>query len=153
MLISLGYRTGLCEAAAAGPAPSAALAHRAGLHERYVREWLGAMVTGGFFTYDAASGEYALPAEHARLLTGPGAANAAPMAAMLQAFAGALPELEQCFRTGGGLGPGAFAPHFAAAGAEPGDPWRRIYEEQLVGGFLGAVSGLADRLGVLSGRL
>jgi Methyltransferase domain len=146
MLISLGYRTGLFEAAAAGPATSAGLADRAGLHERYVREWLGAMVTGGFFSYDAASGEYALPAEHARLLTGPGAANAAPMAAMLQAFAGALPELERCFRTGGGLAPAAFAPHFAAAGAEPGDTWRRIYDEQLVGGFLGAVPGLVARL-------
>ncbi len=47
MLISLGYRTGLFEAAAAGPATSDALADRAGLQERYVREWLGAMVTGG----------------------------------------------------------------------------------------------------------
>ena len=146
MLISLGYRTGLFEAAAAGPATSAGLADRAGLQERYVREWLGAMVTGGFFSYDPVTGEYALPAEHARLLTGPGAANAAPMAAMLQAFAGALPELERCLRTGGGLAPGAFAPHFAAAGAEPGDTWRRIYDEQLVGGFLGAVPGLAARL-------
>jgi hypothetical protein len=146
MLISLGYRTGLFEAAAAGPATSAGLATRAGLQERYVREWLGAMVTGGFFHYDAVTGEYALPAQHARFLTGPGAANAAPMAAMLQAFAGALPELEQCLRTGGGLAPGAFAPHFAAVGAEPGDTWRRVYDEQLVGGFLGAVPGLPARL-------
>lgn len=146
MLISLGYRTGLFEAAAAGPATSAGLADRAGLQERYVREWLGAMVTGGFFRYDPATGEYVLPAEHARFLAGPGAVNAAPMAAMLQAFGGALPELEQCFRTGGGLAPGAFAPHFAAAGAEPGDTWRRVYEEQLVDGFLGAVPGLAAQL-------
>ena len=146
MLISLGYRTGLFEAAAAGPATSTGLADRAGLQERYVREWLGAMVTGGFFRYDPVTREYALPAEHAHFLTGPGAANAGPMAAMLQAFAGALPELEQCLRTGGGLAPGAFAPHFAAAGAEPGDTWRRVYDEHLVGGFLGAVPGLPARL-------
>ena len=108
MLISLGYRTGLFEAAAAGPATSAGLADRAGLQERYVREWLGAMVTGGFFRYDPVTREYALPAEHAHVLTGPGAANAGPMAAMLQAFAGALPELERC---GGFLGavPGGLA--------------------------------------------
>jgi hypothetical protein len=104
------------------------------------------MVTGGFFRYDPVTREYALPAEHAHFLTGPGAANAGPMAAMLQAFAGALPELEQCLRTGGGLAPGAFAPHFAAAGAEPGDTWRRVYDEHLVGGFLGAVPGLPARL-------
>jgi Methyltransferase domain len=146
MLISLGYRAGLFEAAAAGPATSAGLADRAGLQERYVREWLGAMVTGGFFRYDPVTREYTLPAEHARLLTGATAANAAPMAAMLQAFAGALPALEQCFTTGGGLPPDAFAPHFAAAGAEPGDTWRRVYDEQLVDGFLGAVPGLRARL-------
>ena len=75
MLISLGYRIGLFEAAAAGPATSAGLADRAGLQERYVREWPGGMATGGFFNYDPVTGEYALPEEHARFLTGPGAAT------------------------------------------------------------------------------
>ncbi len=46
MLISLGYRAGLFEAAAAGPVTSAGLADRAGLQERYVREWLGAWSPG-----------------------------------------------------------------------------------------------------------
>ena len=39
-MIDIGHRTGLFTAAAAGPASSQALADRAGLHERYVREWL-----------------------------------------------------------------------------------------------------------------
>lgn len=146
LLVSLGYRTGLLEAAARGPATSAGLAGRAGLRERYVREWLGAMVTGGFFSYDPATGEYALPAEHAVFLTGDTAANAAPMAAMLRALAGGLPEVERCFTTGNGMTPEAFAPHFDAAGAIPGDTRRRIYDEHLVDGFLGAVPGLRDRL-------
>src|SRR5688500_20213031 len=76
-LISLGYRTGLFEAAAQGPATSAELADRAGLNERYVREWLGAMVTGGRFAYEPAEGPDALPAGHAALLPGPGARPAA----------------------------------------------------------------------------
>jgi len=46
MLISLGHRAGLSEAAAAGPATSAGLADRAGLQERYVREWLGPARSG-----------------------------------------------------------------------------------------------------------
>src|SRR6202043_2562991 len=83
MLVSVGYRTGLFEAAARGPGASVDLAGRAGLQERYVREWLGAMVTGGFFSYDPASGQYTLPAEHAAFLTGDSAANIAPMASML----------------------------------------------------------------------
>lgn len=146
MLVSVGYRTGLFEAAAQGPATSADLAGRAGLQERYVREWLGAMVTGGFFSYDPAAGTYTLPPEHLRFLTGDTAANVAPMAAMLRAFAGALPELEQCFAAGGGVAHAAFAPHFEAAGATMGDNWRRIYDEHLVDGYLGAVPGLRARL-------
>lgn len=146
LLISVGYRVGLFEAAAPGPATSAVLAARAGLQERYVREWLGAMVTGGFFGYDQATGRYHLPPEHARLLTGDGAANAAPVATMLRALGGALPDLERCFTDGAGLAPADFAPHFAAAGARPGDTWRRIYDEHLVRGFLGAVPGLTARL-------
>jgi len=146
MLISVGYRVGLFEAASPGPATSAVLAARAGLRERYVKEWLGAMVTGGFFGYDQATGQYYLPPEHARLLTGDSAANVAPVASMLRALGGALPDLERCFAAGGGLPPAAYAPHFAAAGAQPGDTWRRIYDEQLIGGFFGAVPGLTARL-------
>ena len=146
MLISVGYRVGLFEAAAPGPATSAVLAARAGLQERYVTEWLGAMVTGGLFGYDPASQQYHLPPDHARLLTGDGAANVAPVASMLRALGGALPDLERCFAAGGGLPHAVFAPHFAAAGAQPGDTWRRIYDEQLVDGFLGAVPGLPARL-------
>lgn len=146
MLVSVGHRTGLFEAAADGPATSGELAERAGLQERYVREWLGAMVTGGFFDYDAASGRYALPAARAAALTGDRAGNMAPMASTLRALAGALPDLEHCLRVGGGLSRSEFAPHFAAAGADAGDSWRRVYDEHLVTGFIGAVDGLAVRL-------
>src|SRR5207248_8863918 len=51
LLISLGARTGLFEAAAREPATNAKLAGRAGLHERYVHKWLAAMAAGGIFTY------------------------------------------------------------------------------------------------------
>ena len=60
-MIDIGHRTGLLTAAAAAPATSQALAERAGLNERYVREWLGAMVTGGIVDYDPATGTYVGP--------------------------------------------------------------------------------------------
>src|ERR1035441_10927823 len=69
MLVSVGYRTGLFDAAARGPGTSVDLAGRAGLQERYVREWLGAIVTGGVFSYDPATGPDALPARRAAFLT------------------------------------------------------------------------------------
>ena len=65
---------------------------------------------------------------------------------MLQAMLAALPELERCFVDGGGVGFDRFTEHLAAVGAVPGDTWRRIYDEQLVDGFLGAVAGLPKRL-------
>jgi hypothetical protein len=90
MLISVGYRVGLFEVVAPGPATGTVLAARAGLRERYVEEWLGAMVTGGFFGYDRVTGQYYLPhylpPGYARLLAGDGAANVAPVASMQRAL-------------------------------------------------------------------
>ena len=65
-LIGVGHETGLFEAAAERPATSSELAERAQLNERYVREWLGAMTTGGVFSYDADTETYELPVEHAQ---------------------------------------------------------------------------------------
>ncbi len=46
LLTSVGHRTRLFETMAAlPPATSADIANVAGLHERYVREWLGGMVS------------------------------------------------------------------------------------------------------------
>ena len=70
LMLSIGHRTGLFDTLALlPPADSAMIAREAGLNERYVREWLAAMVTGGIVEYDAERGRYALPAEHAALLT------------------------------------------------------------------------------------
>jgi hypothetical protein len=46
-MVDIGHRTGLFAAAAEGWATSEQLTARAGLCERYVREWLGAVTTGG----------------------------------------------------------------------------------------------------------
>ena len=50
-------------------AGSEAIAARSGLNERYVREWLGAMVAGGVVDYDPQDGTYTLPRENAAFLT------------------------------------------------------------------------------------
>jgi SAM-dependent methyltransferase len=142
-LVDIGYQTGLFEAAAKGPATSQELAERAGLNERYVREWLGAMTTSGIFTYDPASQTYALPPEHATFLTGHTARNVAPMSQMLNHFGKHLPQLMRCFREGGGVPYSAFRPEFTE---RMDDTWRRIYDEQLLSGFLARVDDLRERL-------
>jgi winged helix-turn-helix protein len=70
LMTSVGHRVGLFDAMADLPAAgSEAIAAHSGLNERYVREWLGAMVAGGVVDYDPRDGTYALPREHAAFLT------------------------------------------------------------------------------------
>jgi len=104
MMISIGHRTQLFEALKQGPATSAELATRAGLQERYVREWLAAMATAGILTLDRQSRRFGLPEEHGCFL-GRGA-EGGNMAAMFQFIAvlGAVESrIVDCFRSGGGV--------------------------------------------------
>ena len=143
LMIELGYRNGLFEAAAQGSATSEELAARAGLDERYVREWLGAMATGGVFDYDAATGRFTLPAEHAQVLTGPSSRNLAPGSQTLRMLATRLPAVAECFRQGGGVPYSAFQPDFTEA---MDASWRRIYDGLLIKAFLPLVKGVPERL-------
>lgn len=69
VMVSLGHRLGLYRAlAGAGPLTSTELAKRAECAERYVREWLGSQVAGGYVTFHAISGTYELSPEQAFVL-------------------------------------------------------------------------------------
>ena len=73
LMTSIGHRTGLFDVLdRLEPAGSRRIAVEAGLSERYVREWLGAMVAGGVVEYDPADATYRFPAEHAARLDEPG---------------------------------------------------------------------------------
>ena len=70
LMVAVGHRVGLFDAMRGlPPATSDEIARHAGLNERYVREWLGAMVTGRLVDVDAESNRYSLPPEHAAFLT------------------------------------------------------------------------------------
>ena len=124
-----------------GPATCIELAERTGLDERYVREWLGAMTTGGIFSYDAATKTYVLPAEHAVVLTGHTMRNMVPLSRMVTLLAKYVEAVGACFRLGGGVPYSAFRPEFTQVME---DGWRRIYDEQLVTGFLPRVPGFTN---------
>jgi SAM-dependent methyltransferase len=143
LMVEIGYRTGLFEAAAKGPGTSRDLAERAGLNERYVREWLAAMATGGLFEYDAASRTFTLPPEHAFCLTGTSSRNLAPSSQGLAMLARRLPRVTECFRTGGGVPYSEFRPDFTEA---MDASWRLIYDGLLITGFLPLARGLPERL-------
>lgn len=75
-MASVGHRTGLFDVMSGlPPATSEEIAKQAGLNERYVREWLGAMVTAAVVEFDAGTRRFRLPAEHAAILTRAAAAD------------------------------------------------------------------------------
>jgi SAM-dependent methyltransferase len=140
-MIDIGHRTGLFVAAAEGPATSEELAARAGLVERYVREWLGAMVTGGIIDYDAATDTYVLPAEHAAMLTGP--TGMGPIAAANTVLAKHVGQVVRVFQEGGGVPFAAYAPEFTDALDAMG---RGVFDTMLVADYLPLVPGLTEKL-------
>lgn len=143
LMVDIGHRTGLFEALARGRGTSQEIAERAGLDERYVREWLGTMATGGVVTYDAASRAYTLPPEHAVCLTGTSSRNLAAGSQNLMMLAKRLPRVVECFRQGGGVPYSEFRPDFTEA---MDASWRLLYDGLLIRGFLPAAKGLPERL-------
>lgn len=105
IMTSIGHRTGLFDTMAElAPSTSAELALAAGLHERYVREWLAAMVTGGIVDYDPKRAAYTLPDHHAALLTRAATPdNLAVVAQFLPLLAQVEDDIVDCFRHGGGV--------------------------------------------------
>lgn len=105
LMTSIGHRTGLFDAMSDGVArTSAQLASRAGLSERYVREWLGAVATGGLVSHDAIANTYALPAEHAALLTRAASPNNFAVTAQWISVLGAVEDdVVDAFRHGQGV--------------------------------------------------
>jgi len=69
-MISVGHRTGLFDAMRDSlPATSRDIAERTGLNARYVREWLGALLTAGVVEFEPVTKQFFLPPEHAGYLT------------------------------------------------------------------------------------
>lgn len=106
LMVSVGHRTGLFDAMSRmQPATSEEIARRAGLQERYVREWLGAMVCAQIVDYDPATRWYHLPPEHAAHLTrAAGADNIAVVSQYLAVLAGVEDKIVERFKSGGGVG-------------------------------------------------
>jgi SAM-dependent methyltransferase len=144
LLTSIGHQTGLFEALVGlPPSTSEEIADAAGLHERYVREWLNGMTTAQFVLYDSEAHTYWLPPEHAlSLTTAGGAQNLGPM----MAFVALLGEVEQpiieCFRNGGGLSYADY-PRFHAFMAASS---AAVVDDALLDETLPTAPGVVDRL-------
>lgn len=125
LMTSVGFRTGLFDVLAElPPSTSETISEQARLQERYVREWLSAMVTAGIVTYDPDGATYHLPPEHAAvLIRAAGPDNLGTLAQMLSGVALVEDELVSCFRHGGGVPYSSF-PRFQEVMSDAGDPSR-----------------------------
>ena len=105
VMMSVGHRTGLFETMANLPAATAqTIATAAGLQERYVREWLGTMVTGKIVEHDAPTRTFTLPPEHAAFLTKAAQTNnIASFAQLIPLISLVEDDIVSCFRAGGGV--------------------------------------------------
>ena len=144
LMASIGHRTGLFDAMRGlPPSTSAEIAEKAGLNERYVREWLGAMVTERVVEVDPGSTRYVLPEEHAAFLTrAAGADNIAVFSQYIAVMGGVEDEIVECFRRGGGVPYERFPRFHAVMSEDSGQSVMSALETHI----LPLQPGLTDRL-------
>ena len=144
LMIAVGHRVGLFDAMREQPpSTSDEIARHTGLNERYVREWLGAMVTGRVVDVDPETNRFSLPQEHAAFLTrAAGADNLAVFSQYISLLGSVEDEIVACFKNGGGV-PYVKFPRFHAVMAE--DSGQSVLSS-LESHIVPLVPGLADRL-------
>jgi SAM-dependent methyltransferase len=139
-----GDRLGLFAHLAGAPATSAELAERAGVDERYAREWLRGMTAAGYLTYDRDDDRHALPAAHLPVLAEEGGPHF--MGGIYQETAGALsalPGVIRAFREGGGVGQADYGPDFWEGLERFTGAW---FDHLLVPEWMEAMPEVRDRL-------
>ena len=144
LMIAVGHRVGLFDAMRElPPATSDEIARHAGLNERYVREWLGAMVTGRVIEIDPEVNRFWLPQEHAAFLTrAAGADNIAVFSQYISLLGSVEDEIVACFKRGGGVPYSKFPRFHAVMAEDSGQSVLSSLETHIVP----LVPGLADRL-------
>lgn len=145
VMISLGDKLGLYRAmAGAGPLSSREVASRAGCAERYVREWLGSQVAGGYVAYHELSDTYELPPEQAYVLADPESPAFMPTAWNIPASMWAdEPKALEAFRTGKGI---AWGDHDERLVCGVAAFYRNAYRPSLVPHWLPALEGAVAKL-------
>lgn len=144
LMTSIGHRTGLFDVMAEIPSgTSAQIAANAGLNERYVREWLGAMLAAGVVEHDPDAGTYHLPPEHAARLTRAAApANMAVFSQYIPLLGTVEDAIIGCFRSGGGVPYAKFGRFHEVMAEESGQTILPVLREHI----LPLVPGLIERL-------
>jgi ubiquinone/menaquinone biosynthesis C-methylase UbiE len=144
LMTSIGHKTGLFDTMATlAPSTSEQIAVATGLQERYVREWLGTMVTGGVVDYDPSGQTYTLPPERAACLTRAAGPHNLATPMMFIGLLGAVEDqVADCFRNGGGVPYSEYTQFQQLMAANSA----QVHDNRLIDGILPLVPGLVDRL-------
>ncbi len=143
-LVVMGDKLGYYRALAQAPSTPSRLAEATGTAEPYTREWLNAQAAGGIVTYDATTGLYTLPAEHAVAMTDE--SSPAFLPGFFQIALGTVQDssrIVELARSGAGLGWHEHT-HDVHEGCERF--FRPSYNAHLVAEWLPALDGVVDRL-------
>jgi 2-polyprenyl-3-methyl-5-hydroxy-6-metoxy-1,4-benzoquinol methylase len=145
VMVSIGHRLGLYKAmAGAGPLTSHELAARARCAERYVREWLGSQVTGGYVAYHAVSDTYELTPEQAFVLADENSPVFMPNAwAVPASMWSDEDKAVEAFRTGNGI---PWGEHDGRLHCGSAAFFRNAYRGSLVPEWLPALDGVVGKL-------
>jgi 2-polyprenyl-3-methyl-5-hydroxy-6-metoxy-1,4-benzoquinol methylase len=148
--VYLGSELGLYAALAAdGPATAPRLAARAGIAERYAREWLEQQAVAGLLDVAEADDDplarvYALPADHARVLADPDdAAHVAPFGHLIAGIGGVIEQVAAAYRSGEGV---PFAAYGRVFRHGQGHINRPAFSHELPTDWLDALPDLRGRL-------
>src|SRR5215469_14303064 len=144
-LAYIGERVGLWGVMAGGSSmTSAEIAEKAGLNERYVREWAATMASAGYLEYRAADATFRMSREQAMVLAFD---NNTFFSAGTFQYAVAcyrqIDKLIQVFRSGGGVPFADFGPEIAEAIERL---FRPGYEAWVVNEWIPAAPGLTAKL-------
>jgi ubiquinone/menaquinone biosynthesis C-methylase UbiE len=144
VLMSIGDELGLYRALAAARLTAAELAARTDTNERYIREWLGNQVAGGYVEHDPASGQYYLNPEQALCLadsTGPVDLPGAYL--VVEDLFHIRDRALHNFRTGEGM---EWGEHHACLFHGTERFFRAGYNANLISSWLPSLDGVVDKL-------
>jgi 2-polyprenyl-3-methyl-5-hydroxy-6-metoxy-1,4-benzoquinol methylase len=133
LMLSIGHRTRLFDIMSKlSPSTVEQIAKEANLNQRYVKEWLGAMVTGKIIDYDSSNSTFSLQKEKAQFLTRKD--NQYNFSASMQwipVLAQVEDKIVECFHHGGGV---------------PYSSYNRFHEVMAEESYQTVVVGLTDHI-------
>jgi SAM-dependent methyltransferase len=144
-MLHIGDRLGLFKSLAqAGAVTVEELAQRTGFNARYLREWLGSMVTGTYVDYDRETKRYRLPPEYAPVLADEDSPYfAGGIIELSVPFVSMAPKIIEAFRNGGGAPEEAFPLETWEGMERMTMPW---YKHFLVQRWIPSLSGVKEKL-------